>query len=249
MSNIVVWIDDDEIVMKEIVAYIFDKLWENRIKPLIYIMGNYSTQENIDKRIQELNRVIYDKFVSYLVDNDLYMDEEIKEVESLVKEKQDNNPIADVAINKQSLLKNIHEDIMNLYNNHENSITVIENIVNEIIKSVLENNKVSNVYFAIDLCLLEDDLDRLSNKDLPILSMWLYFCFKKLEKYQVILYSSFVAPNDIVKKWKEVYIKIFGNDTNINIFNRRGESVDINDNSNKEKLKLLDIILGGKKND
>ncbi len=256
MNKSVVWIDDNASVMKEVVSYVFPKLWEKGITSYIRI-----TIEP-EKAVEDLNRIIYDQFVSYLISsNYIYDNEKAKEKENLVKVSAENanengdDSTANVAKNISAVFDKYETQITKFYSGNkalnavenapcdekEKSVFDVKNLCSpfeELVKEITgEFDK--DTWFGIDLCLLEDDYNILKkNKDTPILSMALYNILA--QKYKtVFLYTTYFVPKNIINGWKSIYKKFFNSDcSEINFYNRRGQNA-LNHEISDELVKII----------
>lgn len=234
----VLWIDDNCNEMKTIVSNIFVKLWAEDIRSDIYIFGDFALRSNDIQRndeISELESAIYDKFVSFLIEKDfINNDDKIKEKWSLISSKKYNGQEInfDIVKNKKSLLDK-HRECIDMWkrinsledkkDKEENLEDLTQNLTDDLLKDLNGVNVI-----LLDLCLLEKDFDKLCSvsqgKNIPILSMGLYNALKKNEKYTIFLYSSFIAPNDLINGWIEHYKELYGDsNSEIVVYNRNGE--------------------------
>lgn len=267
MGKSVVWIDDNVNVMKEVVSYVFPRLWCNEITSYIGFTSKPGDA------LKDLNRIIFDQFVSYLISEDIINDnEKITTKEHLVKSldintgsdvSDKNIPIANVAVDISSLFENYQDNIRVFYEKNEATDTdknSCDNMKSEYDNAgeISKNKAIAHCSFAdhltdeiveifpkeswfgIDLCLTDDDVEILGKKrDSPILSMALYNSLIS-KKQNAFLYTTYVVPTNIIDGWKCLYSKYFNADINkIAVYNRRGKNV-TNSGNPSELIKLLE---------
>lgn len=259
MGNSVVWIDDLVNVMKEVVSYVFPSLWEHDITSYICI-----TNKSEDA-LKELNRIIFDQFVSYLIDKKFIDDDDkIVEREHLVitmpETKDKDIPTADIAVDISDLFVKYKDIIDKIYkpdivpkasesasedgqknDSCSESTTAYTSVNVEKITNDIANKFMDDTWFGIDLCLLEDDYDILTEKKAsPVLSMALYNSLINMHR-NVFLYTSHIAPTSLIDGWRTIYKQYFDpNCGEITFYNRRGQNALEHDSSNK----LIDLIVG-----
>lgn len=157
MGKSVVWIDDNVNVMKEVVSYVFPSLWDKEITSYIAFTSKPG------EALKDLNRIIFDQFVSYLISKDIINDDEkvISKVQ-LVKSSKDktasdvsdkNIPTADVAMDISSLFEKYQDNICAFYEKSEaadkdmNTCDVMEN-ENENAREISKKEKINHCSFA-----------------------------------------------------------------------------------------------------
>ena len=231
--------------MKDVVSNIFWDLWKMNIRSEIFIMGDDADRHhNIDHNdaIADLNRVTYDKFISFLIGEGYIENEkEIRAHWPLINMQDGIIPHADTASNQMIILEK-NFDVVNSWK-HLNKSDIssneysVEEIVNSILNLISDKKNYSNVIIMLDLCLIENDYKKLSSNDesltnVPVFSMALYHeLVKKCGLDNIVLYSTYVVPTDLVNRWKSIYVSIFNNDK-IDVYNRKGELYDDSHNDN-----------------
>lgn len=242
------WIDDSERDMKEVVSDVFWDLWKMNIRSEIFIMGDDADiHHNINHKdaIADLNRVTYDKFISFLVGEGYIENEaETRAHWPLINMQDGIIPHSDTASNQMTILEN-NFDVVNVWKHlNKSDIDIssidysVEEIVNSILKLISDKNDYSNVIIMLDLCLIENDYKKLSSNDesltnVPVFSMALYHeLVKKCHLDNIVLYSTYVVPTDLVNKWKRIYTSTFDNKAKIDVYNRKGKLYDDSQNDN-----------------
>lgn len=272
MIKRIIWIDDSELLMKNVVSDVFVKLWEGNIKSEIFIMGDYDLKKkkyNRSEAISDLNSVIYDKFISFLIDKD-YIEKEsmVRKKWFLINSDEEISTNSNVATNKEGILEK-YNDIITSWKECRGNIRKTEiqsdkfsvkKIANGIIDDIREvSDNIEDILIMLDLCLLFDDYIKLTNQNenmnnqykdcknesggiiTPIFSMALYDeLVKILSKDKVLLYSTFVFPDDIVKNWIKTYKKYYVCDHIINIYDRFGNPTCNEACSETKALSLFD---------
>lgn len=244
-----IWIDDNESAMKSVVSEIFEPLWKKDIKSEIYIFGDEAiSRGNYDRAqaIDNLNVVVYDKFITYLIDSNLINDDKaVKEKWKLINSKEEIGEIgeSDVAKNKKDIFEKHKETIQQWKDFIPTKGTIELEGAEDIVNDFVDNTSGDETVFLIDLCLIEDDLNKLKSpleKDetLSLLSMELYHFLKQNKKYDVFLYSSFVVPDFIINNWKNSYQGNYGATEYIEIYGRDGR----NATNPKDKINLYERI-------
>lgn len=256
----VIWIDDSEIAMKEVVQNIFPELWDKDIKSEIYIFGD-DVDGNYDETaaINDLNYSVYDTFISYLIEYNLINDPD-KSAEKLKLIKKDEsdsqNLKSEIVLNKKEILSQHQNEISawrkeKILSDKEKKEMIsceskdfdLKKIVSEIFgKTDIDdiNKDKELLCIMIDLCIIKGDYEKLIKDDeniYPLISSGLFYELSKTDKL-VFLYSTFVSPNDAIKKWKIIFNSIYGSTEKkqISIFDRYGCTV-----SQNEKT-LVDLL-------
>lgn len=263
MGKSVVWIDDKVNVMKEVVAYVFPSLWEKDVTSYIRITNK------AEKSIEYLNKTIFDEFVSYIIDKGyIYDNEKVIHKEKLIKTSTEsaNQPTADIAVNISDLFEKYQSDISKIYKNEisnnaenvsfeneekkdstsspsdcgENFASYLKEFTEELVRAFTDDTS-----FGIDLCLLDNDYDILTEKkDSPILSMVLYNILKQQQK-SAFLYTTYCFPNNVIDGWISLYAHFFDSKCGkINVYNRHGQNVVT---QTKDLNELIELIMGAKK--
>lgn len=247
-KNKVVWIDDNEFTMKTVVNNIFEELWEQGIKSEIYIFGDYASSEsnyNKAEAIKNLNSVTYDKFISFLINQNCIDDDpSVNGKWYLINSKSSDKSSANIATDKIDILDKHKEIIkkwkeLEKFNKDSKSFLVefdLQDLVNDLI---VDKSDI----IMLDLCLMQNDLSKLYEVNpqktfSPVLSMGIYYTLKNIYKCNVFLYTTYVSPNDIIKSWTTTYKELYNDSTDIIIYDRAGNV------SNKESGdgNLIDAI-------
>lgn len=105
----IIWIDDDEKMMQDVVSDVFEELWQMQIRSEIFIMGDDCSENNqIDhnSRIVELNRVTYDRFISFLISNGSIDNENsVKSYWPLINSNKEIQPYSDIVTNNNDIIE------------------------------------------------------------------------------------------------------------------------------------------------
>lgn len=231
MAKHVIWIDDDEGEMKTIIRNIFPKLWDKGISSEIYIMGSYAPSvhnyEHNEDSIKNVNRAVYDTFIDYLISSNLInQEDDIRGKLSLLG----LDDINDNFLNEVHVASN-KNDLISPTGGSLNEIA--QETANNIIHAISTDNNPGETVIMLDLVLLEHDYEKLqkhydSNEEVDhVLSMELYKellnLFSDSPNYPpVMLYSTFVIPNDVINNWIKGYSDIDEQHSDIVIYNRKG---------------------------
>lgn len=256
MVKRVVWIDDDESAMKAIIRDIFPKLWDKDISSEIYIMGSYAPSvlnyEHDENSIKNVNRAVYDTFINYLISsNKINQEDDIREKLSLLGLDNINDDFLNevrVARNKNDFICQDSDSIHDVAHETANKIITAMDSDNE-------NHNLDDTVIMLDLVLLEHDYENLqkhynSNEQvIKVFSMELYKELLSLlinlpNQPAVMLYSTFVIPNDVINNWIKGYSSIGGENSEPIIYNRKG--IPANKDNEKDLVDKI-VSLGGKK--
>lgn len=254
MAKRVIWIDDDEGAMKAIVNNIFPKLWDKDISSEIYIMGSYAPSmlnyEHNESSIKNVNRAVYDTFIDYLINSKLIDNEESirGKLPLLGLDNIEDNFLNEVRVasNKNDLICQEAADPLSTARKTAEKIIAVMNAGNN------EQNPNDTV-IMLDLVLLEHDYEKLQKsyndgeEVAEVLSMKLYKELRTLlnessDRPLVMLYSTFVIPNDVINNWIKGYSRISGEHSDLVIYNRDG--IPANKNSEKNLVEKI-VSLGG----
>gem|GEM_PF-4573144 len=133
----------------------------------------------------------------------------------------------------------------------KNSTVESENMYN--VKSIFDRINMNDPKCVlIDLCLLEYDYKKLTELVIndsgikyiiPVISMAFYYYLTEIKRsaYKVILYTSFISPNDVITNWEKCYNHFFDPNHKIKIYNRSGLCV-LGEECSNESI-LSDLII------
>lgn len=167
MSNKkIVWIDDNEYTMKTVVNNLFEELWKREIKSEIYIFGDYTISEstyNKEEAIKNLNSVTYDKFISFLI-NQNYINDDSKVNENwyLINSETTDKSSANIATDKMHILDQYKEIIIG-WKDFEKYDKDFKSFLEEYdLKRLVDDLIIDKKdIIMLDLCLMQNDLSKL----------------------------------------------------------------------------------------
>ncbi len=240
MNKAIYWIDDSTTGILNIVNSVFPYFWkindDEGIETHIKIIGN-ETQAATDLKLwtikdeEDFKKQILDMFEQLCVDNDDFGEKGLFEKKINLIEK-----------NIQIMYKledNDSGEYRKLYSVWKNN-EVITDEARESAKNLLNKmNIVKGACVGLDLALLKGDMEKVSAKKQPILSMQLYNILQ--QKHKCFLYSKYGSQDPFVEGWKEVYESTF-NDSNPIIIQKRCGLFEKNISKKEidELLKLVD---------
>lgn len=255
----VIFIDDGPNQMGLIISPLIRKLWEKEIRSSVAILGDFERKDNnlsiemFNMSIAKLKNDILSEFSNYMISKDCFNDAQILEHYPLINRSYSEG--------KSNKVKKIEVDVVEDFNNGKDALfTKWKTINKEILKKyytdgiinlnefeqdysldsfVEEINIKKDFIIALDMCLLEGDLNKLmNNTELPIFSMGLYSAFKN-KGYHVIMYTTYDFTNEMVDNWKKICIEFYGCEVQ-KFYNRTGK--EIKNNSNDYEAFFKEII-------
>lgn len=252
----VVFIDDGPEQMGSLISPIIRNLWEKEIRSSVAILGDFEKKdknlsiEMFDESIEKLKNDIQFEFSDYMISKDCFTDAKILEYYTLINKSYSGKTSDN--INKIEI--DVVKDYNNKYDNKDDLFTKWKTINIEILKeycndNVIDSNKFKQEYsldrfvdqigikkdfiIALDMCLLEGDLNKLQNDTkVPIFSIGLYSSFINKD-YDVIMYTTYDCTNEMVDKWKKMCKEFY--DCKVpKFFNRRGKEIKIDSDNDYE---------------
>lgn len=218
VKKAIYWIDDSTTGILNIVHSVFPRFWDKKngaIETHIRIIGN-ETQEATDLKLwsekdeQKLKQHIYKVFEQFCRNEDNFGQEDLFEKKFDLIE---NN----IQI-MYKLEDNDSDEYRKLYSIWKKNEKITKEAEDSAQALLDKMNIAAGACVGLDLALLKGDIDKVSTKKQPILSMQLY---KKLrEKHKCFLYSKYVGQDPFIEGWKEVYKNTF-DDSNQIIIKKR----------------------------
>lgn len=222
MGKAIYWIDDNSSAIMNIVDSVFPSFWkleeEDGIETHIRVFGNCKQETSglalwSKKDEQKFQQDIIRKFERLCKNKD-----RLGERNLFVKKK---DLICDniVVMYKQPESKEKEQEIeeyKKIYSVWQGGQVIelvegkkqISNEAQMLTKKLLERmNIAEGACIALDLALLQGDMEKVKLKKLPILSMELYHLIK--EKHECFLYSYYFFEEKFIDAWKEVYSDIY----------------------------------------
>lgn len=210
--------------LKSSTLHVLAKLWDSDIRSDIFIFGDSDLNPcdvHMADELDKLRSKVYDRFISFLIDNDyIEHEEKIKEKWFLVSSKEYDGQVIDFDIvkNKQGLLDR-HKECIKLWKGIQSYDTyscqkekydsLTQKLCDDLCDGLDDNSVI-----ILDLWFLDGDFAKLipvmnSNIDMPLLSMGLYNALKRKDKYNVFLYSSLVVYDEFIKRWIRTYTRMY----------------------------------------
>ena len=242
MKKKVVWIDDNEAKMSSVAESLFVCLWKKSIDSAVILFGDeYKKEEeqscSDDKECDKFKNMLSDLAGPYKRKNYIPDIEDIERVD----------------LNKENIKEFINKwKFFNFDNSKKkeiesDEILELSNQTKIVLDDLLGKKYISasndfQVCFALDLVLFFNDISRLLESDLPILSMYIYkYLIDK--KQTCFLYTGHSRDQSIlIKTWKSVLIKYF----NINIESNKiyyRQNTLINKEKSEEMCDYIDSLL------
>ncbi|MCM1284942.1 MAG: hypothetical protein NC213_00085 [Acetobacter sp.] len=255
----IVFIDDGPDQTGLLISPIIRKLWRKGIRSSIVILGDFErtdnnlSLDNFNLSVEKLKSDIQHEFSSYMISEDCFSDEQILEHYPLINKNYSEE--------KSNTVKKIEVDIVDDFNNDKDVLfTQWKTINKKILKKYYTNDNINfdkfkqdyslddfvdeinidkNFIIALDMCLLEGDLNKLMNDtEFPIFSIGLYSAFIK-KGYDVIMYTTYDCTNEMVDRWKKTCEKFY-DCGEPKFFNRRGKEIKRNSNDNEAFIKEIE---------
>lgn len=207
VKKAIYWIDDSTTGILNIVHSIFPRFWNwesGAIETHIRIIGN-ETQEATDLKLwsekdeQKLKEHIYEVFEQSCRNEDNFGQDDL--YEKKIDLIENNIHIM------YKLEDNDSDEYRKLYSIWKKNEEITKEAEDSAQALLDKMNIAAGACVGLDLALLKGDIDKVSTKKQPILSMQLY---KKLqEKHKCFLYSKYVGQDPFIEGWKEVYENTF----------------------------------------
>lgn len=219
VKKAIYWIDDSTTGILNIVHSVFPRFWDKRngaIETHIRIIGN-ETQEATDLKLwsekdeQKLKQYIYKVFEQFCRNEDNFGQKDLFEKNFDLIE--NNIQIMYKLEDKDS------DEYGKLYSIWKSNEEITEGAKVSAQALLDKMNIAAGACVGLDLALLKGDIEKVSTKKQPILSMQLY---NELQKnHKCFLYSKYVGQDPFIEGWKVVYENTFKDSKQIIIKRRR----------------------------
>lgn len=203
-----IWVDDRADEMEQILRGAFYDFWDRYVFNQIVFFGDAFgeiTGHDVERFDSKLKAV----FSQYLKSRRIWTDDESNsdEVKDFIS--QVSNSVCVSSIRNSTHADHIDKwKKLDMETWRDSSKSMHDIYIPSYLDELIQNDNGDQIVFALDLVLLEGDLEKLDcDQSLarPILSMEIYHYIKKTLRKECVLYSRYTFRDRFQNNWKHVY--------------------------------------------